>query len=102
MQRLDAGTAVMNGYMRDYGNVIEYDIVLKLASNEIARTDDLFSSGSGLSANTLKLQMYNGLTNNSVSYQDNSKYFYNSSAMDIFSPTLDSSEVHTSKVGLIA
>ena len=101
MQRLDAGTAILNGYMRDYGHVIEYDVILKLASNDITNSNDLFSSGTGLSANTLKLQMYVGLTNNSIAYQDNSKYFYNSSSMDIFAPAIDTNDVYSSKIGLI-
>lgn len=91
MQKLDAGIAVLNGYMRNYGKVLEYDIILKLASSDIADVANVFSSGASLSANALKLSMSNGLTKNSVSYQDNLDYFYNSAAMDIFSPSLSAS-----------
>lgn len=100
VQKLDAGIAVLNGYMRNYGKVLEYDIIVKLASSDIVDVANVFSSGASLSANTLKLSMSNGLTKNSVSYQDNLDYFYNSAAMDIFSPSLSASQIYESKIGL--
>lgn len=99
--KLDSGTVVMNGYMRNYGKVLEYDILLKLASNEVYKDMQVFAASSGLSCNSLKLQLYNGITKNSVSYQENDKYFYNSQTTDIFSPDIDDSHKYTSKIGMI-
>ena len=32
VKRLESGTAIVTGYSRNFGNVVEYDIILKLAS----------------------------------------------------------------------
>ena len=67
VQKLNSGYAVMDGYMRNYGKILEYDIIVKLASNSMLDDKQIFMSQSGLSANTLKLKMSAGLTQNSVS-----------------------------------
>ena len=101
MQKLDSGVAVLNGYMRNYGQILEYDIIVKLASNDLMQENQIFSQSSALSANSLKLSMYTGLTKSSVSFQENSKYFRNSATLDIFSPELDDSQRYVAKIGMM-
>lgn len=59
--------------MRDFGKVIEYDIIIQLASSAKASSSSIATSS--LSANTLVLPFSVGLTQSSVSYVDNTKYF---------------------------
>ena len=99
--RLDSGYAIMTGYMRNYGKILEYDIVLKLASSQTTDSTQIFSTSNSLLANTLVLHLFSGLTKSATDYQENDKYFQNSSMMDIFAPSLDSSLVHSSKIGLV-
>lgn len=101
VQKLEAGVAILNGYMRNYGKILEYDILVKLAASEASTNNQIFSSSSALSANTLQLQLFTGLTKNSVSYQENDKYFYNSQTMDIFSYDSSDDLSSMSKVGLL-
>lgn len=98
VQKLNNGVAVMNGYMRNYGKVLEYDVIVKLASSSVLNDQHIFTSQTGLSANTLKLAMTAGLTQNSVSYQDNGKYFSTSESMDIFAPEL--ADTYESRIGM--
>lgn len=101
VQKLDSNVAVLNGYMRNYGTILEYDIIVKLAANDIVQDNQIFSQSSALSANILKLSMYTGLTKSSVSFQENSRYFKNSSTLDIFSPELDDSQKYVAKIGMM-
>ena len=108
VQRLDSNAVITTGYMRVYGKdvnashcVVEYDIVLKLASIDNVDESYIFTVTSGLSANALNISLYSGLTKNSVSFQDNEKYFYNSSSTDIFSPVLPQNDVGQSRIGMV-
>ena len=101
VQKLEAGVAILNGYMRNYGKILEYDILVKLASSEEAESNQIFSSSNVLSANSLRLQLFTGLTKNSISYQENNKYFYNSQTMDVFAHDSSDSLSSMSKIGLL-
>lgn len=101
VQRTNADNVVMTGYMRDFGNVLEYDYVFKLASFDQQDRSSLFVGSAELSANTLALQLYTGMSQNATGFQDNEKYFHSSTAMDIFSPQFPAAQTFTSKVGLL-
>lgn len=84
--KLTSDNAILHGYMRVYDNkLLEYDIVFKLGSGTTSDNDlKIFDASSQLSANTAVFQKYAGVVKGNVSYQDNDKYFYNTSNMDIF------------------
>ena len=53
VKRLDGGNAIVTGYMRKFSNkIVEYDIILKLASNGIVDYTSIFDYSKTLSANT--------------------------------------------------
>ena len=53
VKRLDSGDAVVTGYMRKFSNkIVEYDIILKLASHGIVDYTSVFDYSKTLSANT--------------------------------------------------
>ena len=102
VSRVKSDNVIMTGYMRDFGKVIEYDFVFKLASSSIKQDDtQVFVGSSALSANTLKLQVYTGLTQNATGYQDNEKYFHSSLMMDIFAPEFPAKQTCEAKIGLL-
>lgn len=85
VMKLDVGDVIVHGYSRQYGKVLEYDIVFKLAT--AAKTDmtQIFENTTELSANTLVLPLYSSYSKTSVSYQENANYFKSATDMDIFS-----------------
>lgn len=99
VHKLDATASVFDGYMRDYGHVLEYDIVLKLASSTTASDNYIFTSQTGLSANVFKIAYAAADSlKSAVSYNDNMKYFASSESMDIFAPEV--SAASQSRIGM--
>lgn len=87
VKRLDSGDAVVTGYMRKFSNkIVEYDIILKLASRGIVDYTSVFDYSKTLSANTATFQLYAGLGAQSTNFQANSAYFATTSDMDMFAP----------------
>lgn len=85
MMKLDVGSVVVDGCCRQYGKIMEYDIVFKLASSNVVSPQQMFDTRTTLSANTLVLKLYNGYSSKNTGYQDNGKYFLNTESMSIFS-----------------
>lgn len=53
VKRLDGGDAIVTGYMRKFSNkIVEYDIILKLASKGVVDYTSIFDYSKTLSANT--------------------------------------------------
>ena len=91
-------TCIMNGYYRKYDNgILEYDIIFKLGEDEVDESDirNVFGEASTISANNVTFKAYNGINKRSSDTQENAKYFYNVSNMDMFS--MQNGEV--SKIG---
>lgn len=60
VKRLDGGAAIITGYSRKFGNrLIEYDIILKLASANTIDYSSLFDYSKNLSANNATFYMFN-------------------------------------------
>lgn len=97
MVRLPSGIAVMTGYERNFGSIVEYDIILKLASSNIASYVDLFGDIKPLSANNATFELFSGVGNASLQRQNNENYFATVADMDIFAPKGDGS----SRCGII-
>ena len=88
----------MNGYYRKYDNgILEYDIIFKLGEDEVDESDirNVFGEASTISANNVTFKAYNGINKRSSDMQENTKYVYNVSNMDMFS--MQNGEV--SKIG---
>lgn len=83
--RLQSGTAIITGYQRKFDNIVEYDIVLKLASDYKMSHTALFENIYPLSANDTKFQLFQGVSDSSMTFQVNKNYFSSESDMDIFS-----------------
>ena len=85
VKRLQSGIAIITGYQRLFdNNIVEYDIVLKLASNQIMSHTAVFENIYSLSANNTKFQLFQGVSQTNVSFQLNNNYFSSESDMDIF------------------
>lgn len=82
---MDVDNVIIGGYFKKYdNNLIEYDILFKFGSGEVD-TQEVFGSLNEISCNTIKFGNFTGLSKSDVKYQENKKYFYNTSNMDIFS-----------------
>lgn len=80
--------SITNGYYRKYDNgILEYDLIFRLGSGEISETQErnAFGTTSTLSANNVDFKAYQGINKIAANAQENTKYFYNTSNMDIFS-----------------
>lgn len=95
--RLKSGTAVITGYQRDFGKVVEYDIILKLAASFTTSHTSLFDDVRPLSANNASFSLFTGISQTSLDFQNNKNYFSAVADMNIFSPDGNKS----SKCGLI-
>lgn len=84
--RLGASAAIVTGYQRNFGNIVEYDIVLKLASSVPSSFTALFQDVQPLSANNTAFTAFSGVSQSSVMFQKNKNYFVNANDMDIFQP----------------
>lgn len=84
--RLESGIAIVTGYQRNFGNVVEYDIILKLASSHTSSFSSLFQDVQPLSANNTTFAAFSGISQSSIMFQKNKNYFMNPADMDIFQP----------------
>lgn len=66
--RLKPGVAVITGYQRDFGKLMEYDIILKLASSSITSHTSLFNDIRPLSANNASFQLFSGISQSSLDF----------------------------------
>lgn len=89
--------AVLDGYVKNYGEIIEYDILFKFGNEDDLNEMHIFDSSSELSANIAKFQFYGGIGTNGYNYQKNELYFQNNDALNIFSYVNDA----VSRKGLI-
>ena len=63
VKRLQSGIAIITGYQRLFDkNIVEYDIILKLASNQIMSHTAVFENIYSLSANNTKFQLFQGVS----------------------------------------
>lgn len=89
VKRLDYGEVIVNGFKRDFGKIIEYDIILKLANSSTidpSAERSLFGSTQQLSANNVTFELFSGLSKQAIDYQQNKNYFKTVSDMNIFQP----------------
>ena len=102
MIKMKSSESIATGYMRDYGKVVEYDIIFKLGQSDVDDGTQLFFGSKELSANVFSLNFYTGLAKNSLNYNENVKYFQNSDALNIFAKSEDDEyEVKSSTIGLL-
>lgn len=95
-RKLDQGSVIVSGYMRNFGNVVEYDIILKLASST-SSSSKLFDADQTLNANNVTFKLFSGISPTSIDYQTNKNYFYSTADMQIF----QSSNDEQSRCGLL-
>lgn len=102
VEKLDVGDVITNGYMRKYDTgLLEYDITFKLGSEDSdLETKRVFFGSNQLSANIIEFKKYTGISKAHISYQENSKYFFNTSHMQIFKYDNSDSLSSTAQVGI--
>lgn len=93
--------AILNGYMRVFGDVIEYDVLFKFGNEANNNDNSIFDSASSLSANIATFQAYTGIGRNSTNYNQNEKYFKNSQAYEIFAYENPDYSANTSHCGML-
>jgi len=60
--------AVLDGYAKDYGDIMEYDILFKFGNTSNVAEQYIFDSSSELSANIKSFSFFNGIGTNSENY----------------------------------
>ena len=76
--------ALLNGYMRVFGDVVEYDIIFKFGNEANYDPTKIFAGSADLTANVVTFQLYAGLSRTGVGANNNLDYFANASTTDIF------------------
>lgn len=97
MKKLDAGNAIVTGYSRNFGSIVEYDIILKLANADMHDSSGLFDAGQELTSNNATFALFSGTSQSNIDYQQNKNYFYSTADMDMFGQ----SGKYSSRIGLI-
>lgn len=95
--RLPSGTATITGYQRIFDKIVEYDVILKLASSTVTNFAELFEDIKPLSANNTTFELFSGISQSNVLFQTNGDYFVSTTDMDIF----QSSNAEYSRCGII-
>lgn len=84
-KKLDSGSVIATGYMRNFGNVVEYDIILQLSNSTASSAQTkIFSADNILDANNIVFKLFSGVSQTGLDYQINKNYFYSTSDMEIF------------------